>query len=275
MLRPRTARPYARPRQRRSSRRSNRSTDRTCSSSRRRATYRMRYVAVAARVRTPEYPPVGARIDYYLASPSGEVKLDILDAAGTVVRSFSSERRAAAGGTRRRPPRRRVAVDAADQDRHEPLRLGSALSRRAAERAAATWKAAASAAAGRWSRRARIKARLTAGGVTKTETLHREDRSARREGRRHGRRPGRADEVRAEGARRARRGAAAVAARAARRSKPSAAIRRSCRACGSACHQERPVRRSDVHRSAGERRAARSGRPTRKSARAPTSASTI
>src|SRR2546425_6617550 len=32
--------------------------------------------------RSPEYPPVGARIDYYLAAPSGpgsDIKLDILD----------------------------------------------------------------------------------------------------------------------------------------------------------------------------------------------------
>ena len=76
-------------------------------------TYRTRYVAVARRVPIgPEYPPVGARIDYYLASPSGEVKLEILDATGTVVRSFSSnaapQRRrdaaaaAAAAGCRRR-----------------------------------------------------------------------------------------------------------------------------------------------------------------------------
>src|SRR5258706_16456174 len=48
----------------------------------------------------PEYPAAGARIDYYLASPSGEVKLEILDAAGKVVRSYSSEARAAAAGGR-------------------------------------------------------------------------------------------------------------------------------------------------------------------------------
>ena len=66
---------------------------------------RTRYVASAGRPDLPEYPPVGARIDYYLASPSSEVKLEILDAAGRVVRSYSSEARAAApagrGGGRR------------------------------------------------------------------------------------------------------------------------------------------------------------------------------
>ena len=60
--------------------------------------------------------PAGARIDYYLASPSGEVKLEILDAAGKVVRSYSSEARGGApagrgggrrgGGCRRRCRRR-------------------------------------------------------------------------------------------------------------------------------------------------------------------------
>ena len=67
--------------------------------------YRTHYVALSGRPDKPEYPPVGARIDYYLAAPSGEVKLDILDAAGKVIRSYSSESRGAApsgrGGGRR------------------------------------------------------------------------------------------------------------------------------------------------------------------------------
>ena len=49
----------------------------------------------------PEYPPRGAAIHYWLASaPSGTLTLDILDAAGRVVRSFSSE----AEGERAQPP---------------------------------------------------------------------------------------------------------------------------------------------------------------------------
>jgi hypothetical protein len=60
--------------------------------------YRMHYQPLTGRSDQPEYPAAGARIDYYLASPSGEVKLEILDAAGTVVRSYSSESRPAAGG---------------------------------------------------------------------------------------------------------------------------------------------------------------------------------
>jgi photosystem II stability/assembly factor-like uncharacterized protein len=61
--------------------------------------YRVHYAVSAGRPDMPEFPPVGASIDYFLASPSGEVKMDILDAAGKVVRSYSSEGgRAVAGG---------------------------------------------------------------------------------------------------------------------------------------------------------------------------------
>ena len=52
--------------------------------------YRMHYSAVANRPDWPEYPPAGARIDYFLANPSGEVKLEILDATGKAVREYSS-----------------------------------------------------------------------------------------------------------------------------------------------------------------------------------------
>jgi photosystem II stability/assembly factor-like uncharacterized protein len=64
------------------------------------ATYRTRYVPSSGRPDWPEYPPVGARIDYYLANPSGEVKLEILDAAGKTVRSYSSASAAPAAGGR-------------------------------------------------------------------------------------------------------------------------------------------------------------------------------
>ena len=62
--------------------------------------YRMHYQPLTGRPDQPEYPAAGARIDYYLASPSGEAKLEILDAAGKVVRSYTSEARAAAAGGR-------------------------------------------------------------------------------------------------------------------------------------------------------------------------------
>src|SRR5438067_323032 len=47
-------------------------------------TYRTHYVASAGRPDRPEYPPIGARIDYVLTNPSGEVKLEILNEVGKV-----------------------------------------------------------------------------------------------------------------------------------------------------------------------------------------------
>jgi len=67
--------------------------------------YRVHYQPLVGRPDAPEYPPAGARIDYYLAAPSGDVKLEILDAAGKVVRAYSSVSSGAAptgrGGGRR------------------------------------------------------------------------------------------------------------------------------------------------------------------------------
>ena len=65
-------------------------------------TYRVRYDPLQGRPDAPEYPPAGAPIDYYLASPSGALTLDILDAAGSVVRSYSSTASAAGGRGGRR-----------------------------------------------------------------------------------------------------------------------------------------------------------------------------
>jgi photosystem II stability/assembly factor-like uncharacterized protein len=39
----------------------------------------------------PQYPPAGAMLDYWLGSASSPVRIDILDAKGAVVRSFSSD----------------------------------------------------------------------------------------------------------------------------------------------------------------------------------------
>jgi len=60
------------------------------------STYRTHYVPSSGRPDMPEYPAVGARIDYYLASvpaPGTELKLDILDATGKTVRSYTNEAR--------------------------------------------------------------------------------------------------------------------------------------------------------------------------------------
>ncbi len=57
--------------------------------------HRMRYGGGGGRAgpspADPEYPPVGAMMDYYLAEePAGEIKLDILDENGNLIRGFSS-----------------------------------------------------------------------------------------------------------------------------------------------------------------------------------------
>jgi len=49
----------------------------------------------------PEYPAPGAQIDYYIGqAPSGDISLDVLDAAGHVIKHFSSEAPAAGRGGR-------------------------------------------------------------------------------------------------------------------------------------------------------------------------------
>jgi photosystem II stability/assembly factor-like uncharacterized protein len=132
--------------------------------------YRMHYVAVSGRPDWPEYPPVGARIDYYLASPSGEITLEILDGAGKVVRSYSSEGRAAApegrGGGRGRGGAPSVLPKKAGMNRFIwDLRYagGSA--------AGADMESGGFATGGPMVPPAVYKARLTANGVTKTEPI--------------------------------------------------------------------------------------------------------
>src|SRR4029453_11046474 len=57
-----------------------------------RAAYRMRYDPVSGRPGWPEYPPVGAHIDYELTSDtSSDTAIEILDADGTVLRRFKSQ----------------------------------------------------------------------------------------------------------------------------------------------------------------------------------------
>jgi hypothetical protein len=53
------------------------------------ATYRTHYVAMSNRPDWPEYPAVGARIEYYLPAQT-DVTLEILDSGGTVVRRYTS-----------------------------------------------------------------------------------------------------------------------------------------------------------------------------------------
>jgi photosystem II stability/assembly factor-like uncharacterized protein len=64
-----------------------------------REAYRTRYSPSSGSPDEPEYPAVGAQIDYSFASaPAGEVKLEIADAAGKAVRAFTSEGREPAAG---------------------------------------------------------------------------------------------------------------------------------------------------------------------------------
>ncbi|NIN71950.1 MAG: hypothetical protein GTO46_08505 [Gemmatimonadetes bacterium] len=64
--------------------------------------YRMRYSSGGRGAAAPEYPTAGAVIDYYLAEePAGAAKLEILDAGGDLIRSFTSE-----GPARRAPAQR-------------------------------------------------------------------------------------------------------------------------------------------------------------------------
>ena len=100
-----------------------------------RETYRMRYAPTGASPDQPQYPPPGAIIDYYLAGePAGELKLEILDGKGSLVRAFAAQ--ADGGGRGGRGPdhdgpagrrRRRAAGEARVA---QPLRLGPQVRRR-------------------------------------------------------------------------------------------------------------------------------------------------
>ena len=124
---------------------------------------------VARRPDVPEYPAAGARIDYFLASPSGEVKLEILDAARRRCPHLH-ERRAVrpAGG---RGGRRGGGLPSA-----LPTKIG--MNRFVWDLRYPGGRPAAAATGRRRIRRrgplvapGAIRARLTAGGVTKTESF--------------------------------------------------------------------------------------------------------
>jgi len=62
-----------------------------------REAYRLRYSPTAAAPDQPQYPPPGATIDYYLAGePADELKLEITDGKGTLIRSFTAQASGAA-----------------------------------------------------------------------------------------------------------------------------------------------------------------------------------
>jgi hypothetical protein len=128
----------------------------------------MRYVPIAGRPDMPEYPPVGARIDYYLASAPGELKLEILDAAGSVVRTYSSATPAAAGG--RGGGRRGAGAPSQMPSRIGMNRFVWDLRYPGGPPAGGDTEGGGS-GGGPLVAPGTFKARLTAGGVTKTEPL--------------------------------------------------------------------------------------------------------
>jgi len=134
------------------------------------ATYRTHYPAASGRPDWPEYPPDGARIDYYLPRSSGELKLEVLDAAGTVVRTYSSAAAAAAPSGRGGGGRRGAALPSA-----LPMKLGMNRFvwdlRYAGGSASADGEGGGFGGGGPLVPPGTYKARLTAGGATKTESF--------------------------------------------------------------------------------------------------------
>ena len=63
-------------------------------------TYRVHYSPLMGRSDAPEYPPAGARIDYFLATQPSDLKLELVDSTGAIVRSFTNAAAPAATGGR-------------------------------------------------------------------------------------------------------------------------------------------------------------------------------
>ncbi|HEY2905150.1 MAG TPA: hypothetical protein VGJ29_04565 [Vicinamibacterales bacterium] len=133
-------------------------------------TYRTHYGAASGRPDWPEYPPDGVRIDYYLPQSSGELKLELLDSTGTVVRTYSSAAPAAAPAGRGGGGRRGVALPSA-----LPMKLGMNRFvwdlRYAGGPASGDGEGGGFGGGGPLVPPGTYKARLTAGGATKTESF--------------------------------------------------------------------------------------------------------
>jgi photosystem II stability/assembly factor-like uncharacterized protein len=131
--------------------------------------YRARYAPVTNRPDWPEFPPAGARIDYYLASPPGELKLDILDGAGATVRTYSSVSTSevlARPGSRRGGGLPSVLPTKSGMNRFVwDLRYAGGPAADATEESSGAERQGPMVAPGTY------RARLTAGGVTRTESF--------------------------------------------------------------------------------------------------------
>ncbi|MFN0084775.1 MAG: WD40/YVTN/BNR-like repeat-containing protein [Blastocatellia bacterium] len=69
-----------------------------------RAAWRMRSATMGGRAATPDYPQPGAHIDFMLAAePAGDLKIEILDAAGRVIRTGTSKSNPRAANAAERP----------------------------------------------------------------------------------------------------------------------------------------------------------------------------
>src|SRR5581483_11218597 len=132
--------------------------------------YRTHYVPVSGRPDWPEYPAIGARVDYYLANPADEVKLEILDASGKVVRSYSSEGRAPAAGGRG-GGRRGAALPSTLPKRAGMNRFVWDLRYAGGPAAAADGEGGGFSGGGPMVAPGTYRAALTVGGVNKTEPL--------------------------------------------------------------------------------------------------------
>jgi photosystem II stability/assembly factor-like uncharacterized protein len=134
------------------------------------AAYRMHYNASRG-PDVPEYPAAGARIDYFLAAPSGTVTLDILDAAGKVVRSYTSESRGAAPAAGRGGGRRGGGLPSTLPTKTGMNRFVWDLRYPGGPASAGDGEGAGFGGGGPLVPPGSYKARLTAGGVTKTESF--------------------------------------------------------------------------------------------------------
>jgi hypothetical protein len=133
------------------------------------AAYRVRYTPMGGRPDAPEYPPAGARIDYYLAAPSGEVKLEIVDAAGQVVRTYSNAASAAPAGGR--GGRRGSGLPSALPAKTGMNRFVWDLRYPGGPAGGGDMEGGGFAGGGPLVAPGAFKARLTAGGVTRTESF--------------------------------------------------------------------------------------------------------
>jgi len=133
--------------------------------------YRMHYQPSSGRPDAPEYPPAGARIDYYLANPSGEVKLEILDATGKVVRAYTNEARTPPAGGRGGGGRRGGNLPSTLPAKVGMNRFVWDLRYPGGPASGGDGEGGGFGGGGPLVAPGAFKARLTAGGVTKTEPL--------------------------------------------------------------------------------------------------------